>query len=180
MSGMSSPSYPPLAFEKAMAFIDGSNLFPRLREAKLKVSSFNNIARQACRGRNLHRVYLYTCKEKLDKAIEEHGNEAFNECRIILGESVKLANGGHREKGVDALLVADLVYHAASRNCQFAVVLSNDLDFSVALKRVEDFGCRTGVLSLIDKAPEKLIRSCDDYVYLSAEQMITSNLAALK
>lgn len=180
MGGMSSGSYPPQAFEKAMVFIDGSNLFPRLKEAKLKVPSFNDIAKIACRGRTLHRAYLYTCQEKLDKAIEEHGEESFKGCRIVLGESVKLENGGHREKGVDALLVADLVYHVASRNCQFAAVLSNDLDFSVALKRVEDFGCRTGVLSLIHKAPEKLIKSCDDYFYLTAGELISSNLAISK
>jgi uncharacterized LabA/DUF88 family protein len=180
MGGMSSPSYPPQAFERAMVFVDGSNLFPRLREAKLRVRSFHDISKTACRGRNLHRVYLYTCQEKLDKAIEEHGEESFKGCRIVLGESVKLENGGHREKGVDALLVADLVYHAASRNCQFAAVLSNDLDFSVALKRVEDFGCRTGVLSLIHKAPDKLIKSCDDYFYLTAAELVSGNFATPK
>lgn len=175
MSGFSAASYPPQAFEKAMVFIDGSNLFPRIREARLKVLSFHNIAKSACRRRELIRVYLYTCQEKLDKATNEHGKEAFKNCRVVLGESVQLENGKHREKGVDALLVADLIYHAASRNCQFAAVLSNDLDFSVALKRVEDFGCRTGVLSLIHKAPERLIQSCDDYFFFTAAEMKRNN-----
>jgi len=177
MSGMFSSPLPPAAFDKTMVFIDGSNLFIRLRDAKLKVNSFSNISRFACRERQLHRTYLYTCQEKLDDAFAVHGEKAFEGCRIILGESIKLPNGRHREKGVDALLVADLVYHAASRNCQFAIVLSNDQDFSVALKRVEDFGCRTGVLSLIDDAPGKLKRGCDDYQFFNANQMLSNNWA---
>jgi len=161
-----------------MVFIDGSNLFPRLREAKVKVRNFHDIAKAACGSRELHRVYLCTCQEKLDKAMEVHGQDSFRGCRVVLGESVKLEKGGHREKGVDALLVADLVYHAASKNCQFAAVLSNDLDFSVALKRVEDFGCRTGVLSLIDNAPERLIQSCDNYFFFTASDMVKNNWCA--
>jgi uncharacterized LabA/DUF88 family protein len=88
-----------------------------------------------------------------------------------LGDSIDIGNGNKREKGVDALLVADLVYHAAMKNFQYAVVISNDTDFVVALKRVEDFGCRTGVVSISKKAPQRLIDACDDYKLFTIDEL---------
>jgi len=170
--------HPPQAFEKAMVFIDGTNLFNRLNDGKLKVSDFYAFAGAASNSRQLLRVYIYTTTEKLERAKEVHGESAFTGCRIVFGDSVETHSGAKREKGVDALLVADLVYHAASRNCQYAVVFSNDSDFSFALKRVEDFGCKTAVVSVVNQAPSRLSESCDDYHFLPKELLIQSNWAS--
>lgn len=128
-------------------------------------------------SRQLTRVYFYTSQEKLDEARQIHGADCLSGCRIVLGDSVKLKNGSFREKGVDALLVADLVYHAASKNFQYAVVISNDSDFGVALKRVEDFGCRTGLVSLVEKAPQRLIDACDDFSFWQVDYLRQMKLA---
>ena len=87
MSFMSRAPTPPEAFDKAMVFIDGSNLLPRLREAKLKVPSFFNIARTICGRRRLSRVYFYTSREKIEKAEEE---KMANPAVIVIGEVVSL------------------------------------------------------------------------------------------
>ncbi len=164
--------YPPQAFEKAMVFIDGSNLLNRLHEQKIKVEDFFEIAATACSGRQVLRVYFYTSEEKLEKAKQVHGAHAFDRCRVVLGHTVQRGNGALKEKGVDALLVADLVYHAASRNCQYSVVFSNDTDFVFAIKRVEDFGCKTAIVSTFNQASERLINACDDYYHLSKEAIL--------
>jgi uncharacterized LabA/DUF88 family protein len=158
-------------------FIDGSNLLPRLRDAKLRIPSFFQLASSICGRRRLARVYFYTTQAKLDRVDKEHGPEALHKCRVVLGDSVLLEDGSVREKGVDALLVADLVYHAASRNCSFAAVLSNDTDFVVALRRVEDFGCNTGVLAVLREASPRLTGACDEYLYLPASELIAKQLA---
>jgi len=160
-----------------MVFIDGSNLFPNLLEAKLMVPSFFQLGKRVIGSRQLTRVYLYTCAEKLDSAKSVHGNDCFSGCRVVLGDSVPLPNGGHREKGVDALLVADLVYHAAMKNYQYATVISNDSDFAVALRRVEDFGCRTGIVSIVKPATGRLIGACDDYQFVDTTALTQSGLA---
>ena len=177
MSFMISSQHPPEAFDRAMVFIDGSNLLPRLREQRLRIPSFFKLAQVICGRRRLNRVYFYTSKEKIEKAEAEHGKEAFQQCRVVLGDSVTLPSGEIREKGVDALLVADLIYHAASKNCEFAAVLSNDTDFVVALKRVEDFGCNTGVLGVIQDSSPRLKDACDKYIHLSASDLLVRNLA---
>jgi uncharacterized LabA/DUF88 family protein len=178
MSGISSPPIPPVSFEKAMVFIDGSNVFPNFREADIKIPSFYKLGAMSIGSRQLTRIYVYTTQEKLDAAKLKHGQECFSGCRVVLGDSVALDNGTYREKGVDALLVADLVYHAAMKNFQYAVVISNDSDFAVALKRVEDFGCRTGLVSLIKMAPQRLIEACDDFKFFTGEQLLESNIAS--
>lgn len=169
--------YPPRAFEKAMVFVDGTNLFNRLREQNLKLHSLRAITEVATLGREHARTYVYTTAEKLDRAKEVHGPNFLQGCRVVLGESVPLENGKFREKGVDALLVADLVYHAAQKNCAYAVVISNDSDFALALNRVEDFGCNTGVIGVGTHAAERLRDSADDYHFLPAEVLIKEGWA---
>lgn len=177
MSGISSSPTPPVSFERTMVFIDGSNVFPDFSDAKIKIPSFYKLAAMMIGSRQLTRVYIYTSQEKVVAAKQLHGKDCFASCRVVLGDSVPLVNGSYREKGVDALLVADLVYHAAMKNFQYAIVISNDSDFAVALKRVEDFGCRTGLVSLIKKAPQRLIDACDDFQFFTGDKLLDRNIA---
>lgn len=177
MGGISGGYVPPASFEKAMVFIDGSNVFPNLREVGLKVPSFYKLGESTKGVRQLLRVYLYTTKEKLEDARAFHGEDCFSGCRVTLGDSVPLNNGSHREKGVDALLVADLIYHAAMKNFHQAIVISNDSDFAVALNRAEDFGCRTKVVSVIKRAPDRLIDACDEFQFFTDAQLRSGGLA---
>ncbi len=179
MGGFSSTAPQPISYERAMVFIDGSNIFPNLREFNLVVPNFYKLGRFAIGSRQLTRVYVYTSEEKLESAKTSNGQECFSGCRIVLGDSIPLNNGGHREKGVDALLVADLVYHAAMKNFQYAVVISNDTDFAVALKRVEDFGCRTGVVSVVKKASQRLIDACDDFQFVNDSALCQAGIARI-
>jgi uncharacterized LabA/DUF88 family protein len=176
-SSISSGSPPPRAFQKEMVFIDGTNLFYRLEGERLKVPQLNILLHPAVQPRQLVRAYLYTVQQHLDKAKESHGKRFCQGIRIVLGDGVEKKDGNIKEKGVDALLVADLIYHAASRNCEYALVVTADTDFVYALKRVEDFGCRTGVLSICCKAPSRLMDACDDYYELDAGHLIGHGMA---
>jgi uncharacterized LabA/DUF88 family protein len=120
-------------------------------------------------GRQVVRTYLYTSAPHLEKAKVRHGPKFATGIRIVLGDAVPTGDGNFREKGVDALLVADLIYHAAAKNLDYAVLVSADNDFARALKRVEDFGCRTGVISVGVQLPELLRDATDDVHVLSAE-----------
>jgi uncharacterized LabA/DUF88 family protein len=177
MSGISSPSYPPRAFEKAMVFVDGTNFLNRLRDGKLCCTSLLKLAQTVIQGRQMARTYFYTTAEKLEKAKEVHSATFLDGCRVVLGDSISTGNGNIKEKGVDALLVADLVYHAAQKNCSYAVVISNDSDFAYAIKRVEDFGCNTGVVAIGTQAVDRLKNACDDYRFIDQNEMRRSGWA---
>jgi len=165
------------AMGNTMVFVDGTNLFYRLRGARLRVPAFEPLFRSVVQGK-LVRAYLYTITPHHEAAVKIHGADCFDGIRVVFGTAVPRQDGNYKEKGVDALLVADLVYHAASRNCDHVAVVSTDADFVHALQRVEDFGCVTAVLAVCAEAPTALQRSCDRYVFLSRKQLLEHGLAA--
>ena len=171
------PPYPPQAFQKAMAFVDGTNLFHRLQSERIVVPSILNILKALSVPRELLRAYVYTSQPHLERAISIHGDRMLAGCRVVLGDAIPTQDGNYREKAVDAQLVADLIYHAASRNCEFAFVLTHDTDFCRALRRVEDFGCRTAVVAVGVHAPDRLRNSCDRYVYVDREELLENEFA---
>lgn len=178
MGGVSAGSYPPQSFERAMLFVDGTNLFHRLEAEKLKAIvplSDHNWWNSATRGRQLHRVYLYTSEPHLEKAKKVHGEKFLSGVRVVLGDAVQ-TSGGFKEKGVDALLVADLIYHAAAKNFNYAVLVSVDTDFAYAIKRAEDFGCQTGVLGICSSLPERLKVSADHSFEMVKLELINRKL----
>jgi uncharacterized LabA/DUF88 family protein len=176
---ISSPSYPPQAFQKAMVFVDGTNLLFRLASARLKVPSLQAIFPNYVRRRQIARTYFYSVAQQLAKAKRDHGEAFLDGVRVVLGEGVVLNDGNIKEKGVDALLVADLIYHAASRNCEYALVVTVDTDFVYALRRAEDFGCRTAVMAVGVAAPTRLREACDDCFELSIDEMLRNKWASL-
>ncbi|MDJ0733729.1 MAG: NYN domain-containing protein [Nostocaceae cyanobacterium] len=187
MSGAFSPSIPPIPpvqFQKAMIFIDGTNLFHRLDGVKLQLKEkLSNIVESFVENRQVVRVYMYTSKPYLQHAKEKHGDLISDGLRVVQGDAVPKKDkdgnydGNYKEKGVDALLVADLVYHAAVKNYDYALLVSTDTDFVQALKRVEDFGCRTGVLGLCCDIPDRLKEACDDTAILSKSDILTKGWA---
>ena len=54
----------------------------------------------------------------------------------------------------------------------YAQLVTIDLDFVYAIRRVEDFGCRSAVLAFGRQAPEDLKKSCDDYRFIAREVLL--------
>jgi uncharacterized LabA/DUF88 family protein len=170
--------FPPQTFHKAMIFIDGTNLFYRFQAEKLKVIqplSNPHLWGSALSNRQLIRTYLYTSEPHLDKAKKIHGEHIFNGVRIILGDYIDKKDGNYKEKGVDALLVADLIYHAAAKNFDYAVLVSVDTDFAYTIKRAEDFGCQTAVVGVCAPVPKRLQESTDHFFELNKQLLIDRN-----
>ncbi|MBD1925699.1 NYN domain-containing protein [Trichocoleus sp. FACHB-90] len=172
---------PPIQFQKAMVFIDGTNLFYRLEAAKLSLNqNLAEIFTHFTDSRQIVRVYLYTIEQHLKKAKDFHGSHITEGIRIVYGEGIPTKDGNIKEKGVDALLVADIVYHAAVKNYDYALVVSTDTDFVKALQRIEDFGCRTGVLAVCGDLPDRLREACDEPKILTKETMLEKNWAMIR
>lgn len=169
-----------MQLQRSMIFIDGTNLFYRLEGAQLVVEDLArvfNSYRYLGGDRQISRIYLYTIQEHLDRAQKRHGPKFVDGIRVVLGHGIPTQDGNIKEKAVDALLVADLVYHAASRNYDYAVLVSTDTDFVHAIRRVEDFGCRTSVVGVCDEVPERLMRQSDHHFFISRAQLINDKFA---
>lgn len=163
--------------QRAMVFVDGTNLFHRLQGAKLKLRSLKEIIRYAEPYREIVRIYLYTTRPHYEKAVSIHGALFFEGIRMVYGEAIPTGDGNFREKGVDALLVADLVYHAAARNCEQVILISADQDFAHALTRVEDFGCRTAVISVGAQPPLLLKQAADKVTEIDTQLLVQEGWA---
>jgi uncharacterized LabA/DUF88 family protein len=123
------------------------------------------------------RIYCYSTQPEVDRAIGEHGDNLMRNVRLVLGDSVETKKGSI-EKGVDALLVADLIYHAAAKNLDFAVLFSVDTDFAHALRRVEDFGARTRVVGVcVEAVPPRLVQAADYSQILTPQSLIEDRIA---
>jgi uncharacterized LabA/DUF88 family protein len=169
-----SPPLPPDAFQRSIIFVDGTSLFYRFEELKLCVSSFYDLFQSLVGGRSkpkIMRICWYTIQEKYDRTLKIHGSNCLDKVRVIFGAGVP-TSGEPKEKGVDALLVADLIYHAAQKNMDYAQLVAIDLDFVFAIRRVEDFGCRSAVLAFGQEAPEGLRKSCDDYRFIGKDELV--------
>ncbi|MGH9904639.1 MAG: NYN domain-containing protein [Pyrinomonadaceae bacterium] len=151
-------------FQRAMVFIDGTNTFHRLEGAKrrLKKDGLYSLCEHYAKGRQIVRAYLYTTVPHFEKAQAVHGMDFADRVRVVYGHPVPDGKGNVKEKGVDALLVADMVYHAAVKNYDYALLISVDTDFAHPLRRVEDFGCRTGVVGICCEVPDRLGQAADD------------------
>jgi uncharacterized LabA/DUF88 family protein len=155
------PPLPPDAFQRSIIFVDGTSLLYRFEELKLCVSSFYDLFQNLVGGRHrpkIMRICWYTIQEKYERT-------------VIFGAGVP-TSGEPKEKGVDALLVADLIYHAAQKNMDYAQLVAIDLDFVFAIRRVEDFGCRSAVLAFGQEAPDGLRKSCDDYRFIGKDELL--------
>lgn len=181
MSPLYSPPVKPQEFQKAMVFIDGTNLFYRLSGEKLNLNqNLAQIFNIFISSRQLIRTYLYTVEQHFEKAKTFHGDHISNDIRIVYGEGIPTGDGNIKEKGVDALLVADLVYHAAVKNYDYALLVSTDTDFVQALRRVEDFGCRTGILGVCSNIPDRLRNASDDTYTLTLDELLNKNWATIR
>lgn len=169
-----------MQLQRAMIFIDGTNLFHRLEGAKLEVEELARVFQvfaYVYGHRQLSRIYLYTIQEHLDRAVKRHGSKFTDGIRVVLGHGIPTKDGNIKEKAVDALLVADLIYHAASRNCDYAVLVSTDQDFVRAISRVEDFGCRTAVVGICSGVPDLLVKNSDQHFIIPQEHLVNNKLA---
>ncbi len=110
----------------------------------------------------IHRVYVYTTKSKLEN-FEAINLGFFNGCQIIYGFETTDPQSGKisREKGVDSLLVADLIYHSAMKNCEIALVGARDNDYMYALRRAQDFGVSVGLFNIVETPTKELIDAAD-------------------
>lgn len=179
---VSFPPIPPIQFQKAMVFIDGTNFLYRFEGAKTKLDTpIASLVELYISKRQLVRVYFYTSPPHLEKAKKIYAGSEFKSVfkgvEIVLGSAIPTGDGNHREKGVDALLVADLIYHAAMKNYDYALVLSTDQDFAPVIKRVQDFGCKTVILSLFNDLPENLENVCDESHSVTKDWIISQRLA---
>ena len=134
--------------QRVAIFIDGSNLYHALRSNFSRFDlDFAEFVKKLSGSRRLFRAYYYNvlqdATQRADAAREQQ--EFLSALRdtpyleVRLG-SLKLSQGIPVEKGVDVMLVTDLLEFAWKDLYDVAVLVSGDSDFAYALQAVKNMG----------------------------------------
>ncbi len=134
--------------DRVAIFIDGSNLYHGLRANFSRYDlKFAEFIRKLCGSRHLFRAYYYNVLQDPGQRPEAYREQ--QEFLNILREtpylearlgSTKLAQGIPVEKGIDVMLVTDLLHFAWNDLYDVAVLVSGDSDFAYALQAVKNMG----------------------------------------
>ena len=134
--------------DRVAIFIDGSNLYHALRANFGRYGlRFAEFASKLCGPRRLFRTYYYNVLQDPSQRAEGYREqqEFLNALRetpyleVRLG-GTKLAQGIPVEKGIDVMLVTDLLHFAWNGLYDVAVLVSGDSDFAYALQAVKNMG----------------------------------------
>ncbi len=138
-------------YDKVMIFIDGSNVYRSCRDLDFKISytKFLSILRK---DRNVIRTYYYSGiksknqnEGKFFKMLKGLGVEI--KTKLLKKRNVTCRSCGtvaetYIEKGIDASLSTDLLWHAFQKSYDIGIIVSADADFIPPIERVRDLGRR--------------------------------------
>jgi len=134
--------------ERVAVFIDGSNLYHALRSNYGRYDlNFGEFVTKLCGQRRLYRAYYYNVLQDPTQRADSHRDQqdflaALRDTpylEVRLG-GTKLAQGVTVEKGIDVMLVTDLINFAWSDRYDVAILVSGDSDFAYALQAVKNLG----------------------------------------
>ena len=162
-------------FNKIMIFIDGSNVLRSCRDLKFKISyeKFLSILRK---DRNVIRVYYYSGikfpsqKEgrfmKMLREFEVEIKTKLLKIRYVRCKSCGEETQTYVEKGIDASLSTDLLWHAFQRSYDIGIVVSADADFIPPIERVRDLGRRIELWAFKHALGKELKNKVDKVNYI--------------
>ena len=134
--------------DRVVVFIDGSNLYHGLRSSFNRYDlNFAEFVNKLSGSRKLFRAYYYNVLQDPTQRAEAHREQQdfLNTLRgtpyleVRLG-GTKLAQGVPVEKGIDVMLVTDLLNFGWEDLYDVAILVSGDSDFAYALQAVKNMG----------------------------------------
>jgi len=155
--------------DRVAIFIDGSNLYHALRSNFGRYDlNFAEFTKKLCGQRRLFRTYYYNILQDPTQRAEGHREqqEFLNTLRetpyleVRLG-GTKMASGVPVEKGVDVMLVTDLLHFAWNDLYDIAVLVSGDSDFAYALQTVKNMGKHVEVAYFESNVSKDLLSVAD-------------------
>jgi uncharacterized LabA/DUF88 family protein len=166
--------------EQACVFIDGSNFYFALKRNNrvTRVDYYQLSLALAGPDRELVRAYYYNVAYDKNTFPDKAKNQmSFLDSldrtpylELRLGRLAPTTDGNVQERGVDVLFASDLVYYAARKTFDTAIVVTEDGDYSPALDRVKELGPRVEIATFNDSQSRELIRAAD--VRISLDEVL--------
>ena len=137
--------------EKAIIYIDGSNLYHSLRSISRRTDlDFGKFATKLIGNRRLVRAYYYNAPVDQVKEPDTYRSQQqfFQALRntdyfeVILGRLIyrNWPTEHPYEKGIDIKIATDMLVHGHRGNYDVAILVTGDTDFADAIQAVKDLG----------------------------------------
>lgn len=161
--------------ERAIVFIDGNNLYHRLKERGLETKiNIGYLASKLVGYRELVQIYYYNSPHPGEGEKSQRENEYYSYIRKTPNLTFRLAwlqptkmadeygeYKSYREKGCDTALTTDLVSLAAKDSYDVAIIVSNDGDYAPAAKMIKkDYGKQIEVVYFHGSKPFVMEQHC--------------------
>lgn len=157
--------------DRVAIFIDGSNLYHALRSNFGRYDlNFDEFTKKLCGQRRMFRTYYYNVLQ--DPTQRAEGYREQQEFLSTLRETpylevrlggTKMAPGGVPvEKGIDVMLVTDLLHFAWNNLYDVAVLVSGDSDFAYALQAIKNMGKHVEVAYFESNVSKDLLAVADN------------------
>lgn len=157
--------------DRVCVFIDGSNFYFALKRNNrvTRVDYYQLSLALTGPDRKLVRTYYYNVaydknlfpeKAKTQQSfLDSLDRTPYLELR--LGRLIPMADGNVQERGVDVLLASDMVYYAARKAFDTAIVVTEDGDYFPVVELVKDLGRNVEIAAFQDNQSRELIRMAD-------------------
>jgi len=176
------------ANERVMIFIDGNNLYHSLKHVVGKTNlDFEKFGARLANNRHLIRTYYYNAPlNKEDDEDKHRMQQSFFdsldtvsyltkkfgrlEKRIVrqtLPDGTFISAPTYVEKGVDTLIVIDMLTFGYKDTYDTAILVSGDEDFAVAVEKVKELGKHVEVANL--GGSFTLRQAADKYIMINQE-----------
>ncbi len=164
--------------ERAIIFIDGSNIFHAIRSLNIRID-YTKLVSFLAEDRKLVRAYFYSAVPQ-EKDLKKNSPEwesflrqkRFLEELSLQGVKVKTArlrrlpSGEFLEKEVDIMLATDMLSLAYKNAYETAILVSGDSDFYYTVEEIQSLGKRVENASFKSTSSYLLRKVCDRFTLL--------------
>lgn len=132
----------------------------RISQIESCLQGLQQIAAERCPGHELLRIYWYDAPPKGGLSVEQSSLALQPGMKLRLG----VLNSVGEQKGVDSLIVTDLIDLARNRAISDAVLISGDEDVRIGVEVAQSFGLRVHLLGIgnSDRNVSRLLRMESD------------------
>lgn len=171
---------------KVAVFIDGSNLYSKLKGLRVKTTSefdYTGFVKQLAKGEELVYVGYYVGQVQMEKnnprseALYSNQQKFFHrlstqipDIEIVRGH-IQNFNGVYKEKGVDVRLALDIYKYANQSLYDRAIVVSSDSDLLPAIRMAQASGKEVEYIGFTNSSSIAMFRECTFKRLLSYEDL---------
>ena len=132
----------------------------RIGDIESCLAGLQQYASERCPGHELLRIYWYDAPPKGGLSVEQSNLALQTGMKLRLG----VLNSVGEQKGVDSLIVTDLIELARNRAISDAVLLSGDEDVRIGVEVAQSFGLRVHLLGIgnVERNVSRLLRMESD------------------